>query len=70
MPCTGETDNKKGEMMEEAIVASVIMGAEAAWRMHCELAAAAAAAGLAIGQNRRLAAKVDTPCCVKLNVPM
>ena len=39
---------------------AVIVGAEAAWRMRCELSSAEIAAGLAMGRKMRVAAKVQT----------
>lgn len=47
----GEANNKKGARMVEAIIVTVIIGAEAAWRTQCDLAAAAGDAGMALGRK-------------------
>lgn len=46
-----ESDMKKWKKMITAIVEMVLAGAEALWRVRCNLAAGASKTGLAVGKN-------------------
>lgn len=58
LPRAEEPNNRKGTKIAESIVATVIAGAESAWRVRYDLAAAAGIVGMALGRKMRLAAKV------------
>jgi ribonuclease HI len=60
LPRGEESDDKVGRKMAESVIEAVLTGAEAAWRVRCDLAAAAGIAGVALGKKMRLAAKVHT----------